>query len=620
MCNHHDQNKVAAPSTYLAPPLYTGDYTIQSDPLSAHHTRLEALLDSALATLTLIRDYTPISPVLTFRSAEVLRALCRHASVPPTPTRDTTTPAPVPSPSPSPTPSSTPATYAEATTRTASDPVVSATADEPTPTHPVATVTADKPTPSHPVATVTADKPTPTHPQPKAPSPTPDLIFRFDHLHTEHNILVANRLHPARLFYYMEAKTIIGDLKLASIRWTTRGNLTLAFAHNKQFTMAEVREQVPHLWTFLRSILRLPETCPPVTVDHGGPWHNVVIHSVPVPHDTLDDGTLVISTDKVNSWLRSCGVTGDIKATSFMCSDDDLATCDNAPLRVSLSSQKDADMLVHSGALVLGSHCSVSRLSASAGPCASHSATHTPADVSIPIHFRGLCGPQRRPRPDVAIARRLDVPISPEWHFCSTQMPYNSSHRADVVLGVLFSRANAPPAHTTAHAALPAGARTEYEYLSALVTPALIVRPVSSPLAPMRPPPTPPSCGTPRLIAETSSPPVRRCLSVEACTRLQSSPSASAVVSSAGMKPIRILSPLCRAEQVTRPQDNDLVAGSINPPSLRVDCELPSLGVNSEALPQLRVNCDTPVAYTSDSVDTDGPEQRTPGATRSNER
>ncbi|KAF8182793.1 hypothetical protein K438DRAFT_1767227 [Mycena galopus ATCC 62051] len=153
MCNHHDQNKVAAPSTYLAPPLYTGDYTIQSDPLSAHHTRLEALLDSALATLTLIRDYTPISPVLTFRSAEVLRALCRHASVPPTPTRDTTTPAPVPSPSPSPTPSSTPATYAEATTRTASDPVVSATADEPTPTHPVATVTADKPTPSHPVAT-----------------------------------------------------------------------------------------------------------------------------------------------------------------------------------------------------------------------------------------------------------------------------------------------------------------------------------------------------------------------------------------------------------------------------------------------------------------------------------
>ncbi|KAF8159043.1 hypothetical protein K438DRAFT_1985976 [Mycena galopus ATCC 62051] len=252
-------------------------------------------------------------------------------------------------------------------------------------------------------------------------------------------------------------------------------------------------------------------------------------------------------------------------------------------------------------------------LSASAGPCTSHSATHTPAD-------------------DVAIARGLDVPISPEWHFCSTQMPYNSSHRADVVLGVLFSRAGASSTHTTA---LPAGTRTEYEYLSALVTPALIVRPVSSPLAPMRPPPTPPSCGTPRLIAETSSPPVRRCLPVEACTRLQSSPSASAVVSSAGMKPIRILSrhsPLPRRtshspprrttacetnDELTVTADNDRVGGSINPPSLCVNCEPPSLHVSCEALPPLRVNCDTPAAYTNDSADA---EQRTPGAKMSSER
>ncbi|KAF8176877.1 hypothetical protein K438DRAFT_1846298 [Mycena galopus ATCC 62051] len=317
---------------------------MHSDPLPAHYSRLEALLDSALAILTLIRHYTPTGPVLTFRTAEVLQALCRHAPVPALPSiPDTMTS--IPTPSSLLTPTSTPATYAEATTGTAPDPVV--------------TVKADKPTPTNPVVTVTADKPTPTHPQAKAR--TPDLILRFDHLYTEHDIRVANRLHPAHLFYHIEVKTILDDLKLASIHWTPRGNLTFAFVRNEQFSMAEVRKRILHIWNYLRPALELSEDCPPVTIDYGGSWHNIVIHSVPVPHATLNDGTPIIPTDRVTSWLRSCGITGAIKATSFMCSDDDLATRDNAPLHVSLSSQKDADMLVHNGALVLGSHCRVSR-------------------------------------------------------------------------------------------------------------------------------------------------------------------------------------------------------------------------------------------------------------------
>ncbi|KAF8159033.1 hypothetical protein K438DRAFT_1942448 [Mycena galopus ATCC 62051] len=42
------------------------------------------------------------------------------------------------------------------------------------------------------------------------------------------------------------------------------------------------------------------------------------------------------------------------------------------------------------------------------------------------------------------------------------------------------------------------------KYLAAMATPTLIVRPVSSPPASLRPPPTPPSCGAPCLIVETS--------------------------------------------------------------------------------------------------------------------
>ncbi|KAF8159124.1 hypothetical protein K438DRAFT_2025948 [Mycena galopus ATCC 62051] len=68
-----------------------------------------------------------------------------------------------------------------------------------------------------------------------------------------------------------------------------------------------------------------------------------------------------------------------------------------------------------------------------------------------------------------------------------------------------------PPSSSTSvrrphRTARPQATARSTEYLSALATPALIVRPVTSPPAPMRPPPTPPSCGMPRRIAETSLP------------------------------------------------------------------------------------------------------------------
>ncbi|KAF8159076.1 hypothetical protein K438DRAFT_1986003 [Mycena galopus ATCC 62051] len=76
----------------------------------------------------------------------------------------------------------------------------------------------------------------------------------------------------------------------------------------------------------------------------------------------------------------------------------------------------------------------------------------------------------------------------------------------------------------------------------------------------------------------------------------------------------------CDNDELTVTADDDRVGGSIDPPSLRAHCEPPLLCVSCEALPPLRVNCDTPAGYTNDSADADGAEQRTPGTMMSSKR
>ncbi|KAF8139309.1 hypothetical protein K438DRAFT_1785828 [Mycena galopus ATCC 62051] len=187
----------------------------------------------------------------------------------------------------------------------------------------------------------------------------PDLVFRVDSVRAEYNIPAATltQPHPALLFRSIEGKSaILGDLKLASIWWTVKGNLTFAFVHDEQFSIEEAKKRAWTIWDHVCPLLNFPKNCDPnmaITLDTGEPWHNIVIHSVPLPGAVVDGPPL----PNIFSWLRRCGVAGEIKTVSFMCSDDDLGKRDKAPLRVSLSSQGDADMLVHSGALILGSQC-----------------------------------------------------------------------------------------------------------------------------------------------------------------------------------------------------------------------------------------------------------------------
>ncbi|KAF8184015.1 hypothetical protein K438DRAFT_1974600 [Mycena galopus ATCC 62051] len=225
-----------------------------------------------------------------------------------------------------------------------------------------------------------------------------------------------------------------------------------------------------------------------------------------------------------------------------------------------------------------------------------------PAGASIPSHFRGLCSPQRRPRQD---------------RFCSIQTPYDSSHRADDPLGVLATHAGTSTTHTTAHAAPPA---------------------VTKPREDDAPPPK--ACPQAPLLHDTHA--VRfltklgredrvRVLVCTGDSRANHAPGffatyitliwraprlfptsiftvhlRSSVLGRHETRPHSLL-PLAFAtpnkslasaaddsarddNELTVTADDDHVGGSINPPSLRVNYELPSPRVSYEALPPLRVH------------------------------
>ncbi|KAF8153561.1 hypothetical protein K438DRAFT_2078535 [Mycena galopus ATCC 62051] len=205
-------------------------------------------------------------PALSGHMIVVLQVLCRHASVlAPHHTPDTN---PTPPQLPSLPSTTTPTTHAEAMTGTATDPV--AKPEEDRGEIPMADA---KP----PAVTVTR----------------PDLIFRLDHL--PRAVSAASRPSTAHLFIDIreKAKSLLGDLHLASIRWTAKGNLTFAFLCDRKFTAEKAMKQAPMLWNFIRLTLKMLKHYSP-RVDTGDSWHNVVIHAVPQSRPIPDSSDCTI--------------------------------------------------------------------------------------------------------------------------------------------------------------------------------------------------------------------------------------------------------------------------------------------------------------------------------------
>ncbi|KAJ6458788.1 hypothetical protein C8R45DRAFT_942625 [Mycena sanguinolenta] len=360
-CYHHD---LTAKGTGPSPPpshstlqLPVGKGSPYRDNLSHYH-RLESLLDSALATLTLIRDTAnnpAAPPAFTLHMTQVLRALCRHAIPAPV---EPTGPSLLPPTSMAHEPQT--ATYAQAV-NTATDHVATPigvdnnTSKQPSTRSP----------PPHP--------PPPPTAQPWLDSTRPDLIFRFD--------LEAPRRkpHPVTLFADIGPKTV-GNLHLGGFRWTRGGNLAVTFAPGYRCTTASKFEAAPvaAIWQAIRPLIRFPADCPCPRVDGGSSWHSVVVHDVPTVKDTHRG-----SETSLTQWLYNGGFLGHVEDSSILCTDEALVERELVPVRLALSSRGNAEFLVENGALLFGSRCRVSHYVARSKSNAPQRSRSVPSNATL---------------------------------------------------------------------------------------------------------------------------------------------------------------------------------------------------------------------------------------------
>ncbi|KAJ7126586.1 hypothetical protein C8R43DRAFT_1134910 [Mycena crocata] len=331
--DHHHQS---VPAVLLAPPTTPSTFqppnagpTHSNDLLAAHYHRLESLLDSALATLTIIHCTAICTgPILNPHMTDVLKVLTRlsaaSASAPPPPTHSS-------APDSIPSQSVKTATYAQAV-RTATD-----RAETPTEAKPnMAKQSTDPPLRS----------PTPTHPASK-----PDLVFRFDTEPPRASPIPS----PAALFKTIGVKSVLDRVTLNGVWWTQKGNLALHLVglDDEPISADDALARAPAIWGAIRVLLGFSKAHPCPRVDTGVPWHIVIARNVPI----WDKITRSYSPAE---WLKGGGFQGKMEAFSFMCNRDDFMTKKFVPVRISLSSKADADILVQNGALLWGSQCKVS--------------------------------------------------------------------------------------------------------------------------------------------------------------------------------------------------------------------------------------------------------------------
>ncbi|KAJ6535699.1 hypothetical protein B0H19DRAFT_1383145 [Mycena capillaripes] len=324
------------------------------DELRAHHQHLEALLDSALATLTLIRE-TTTTPALPYTPhlLAVIRVLS-HQVVQPTqtPTGATaditasttatvTTPTPAPIPTTTTTPACPHATYATVADSRRSEPV--STPEPNTVKHesiaPPSLRAARRSNPGRPVQVVIRFDEIPAG-QPKPFRATPLSLFNA----------VARSLLPLWDDDGGFAKLIAG------VQWTRNGNLVLR-PDVDACTANFLAQQDSKIWAAIHPILRLPDTYPTPFFDIDNEWHSVVFHGIPVPAERHAE---FFTYAQVDSWVRFSAPRAIVKGFSVLCHPEDLQSRDFVAMRVTLSSEADAAHFVETGGLMAGTWCRAS--------------------------------------------------------------------------------------------------------------------------------------------------------------------------------------------------------------------------------------------------------------------
>ncbi|KAJ7758586.1 hypothetical protein B0H14DRAFT_2634671 [Mycena olivaceomarginata] len=291
---------------------------------------------------------------------EVLRALCRHATLLACPAA--TTPAPK---CPTPPKNTDAATYAKAAKAAgaAADhttaPKVDVVPKVPKPhaneaQYPPPSSFSPSPSPSKARSPHRSPSPTQAPPQHKPSRPCPHVVFRFDDGISEPP---AGRLAPAMLLDALKKTMVTGQMDFDSVHWSRNGNLGIHFTSGA-ITTGEAWDRLLAMWGAIRQTLKYPKSTPRPRADTGGPWPSVIVHNVPVP-------TAASSTESAaEDWLRQGGYEGTVQRIIPLCSKETLSTKCTVPYRVSLISMAEAEFLVEHGALLFGSRCRVSHYTA----------------------------------------------------------------------------------------------------------------------------------------------------------------------------------------------------------------------------------------------------------------
>ncbi|KAF7333180.1 hypothetical protein MVEN_02383800 [Mycena venus] len=309
--NHHHQSGVAACPT--APPTPTTPYDSLKarDTLLVHHRHLETLLDSVLATLTLIHGSEstthiplPYSPHL----LGVFDLISRHIS---TQTTSLPTSLPLVTTPPAPPAPAAPATYAAVT-----DP------------HRVTPPTADPRCAASPTAPdpIIARRPITRHPATERP---PQVIIRFDKEPT--HLPLPLRRSPAALYDVivaaLDSLALLPQMAeskpfLAGVHWTKGGNLALHPA-TEICTAKFLAGQSDIIWVAIRSLLGLADDRPCPVFDTDERWHSVVFHGVPMPAPR-EEALQFFTHERVDKWVTSSSSLGKLRECSVLCRPEDL--------------------------------------------------------------------------------------------------------------------------------------------------------------------------------------------------------------------------------------------------------------------------------------------------------
>ncbi|KAJ7452931.1 hypothetical protein FB451DRAFT_1409210 [Mycena latifolia] len=149
-----------------------------------------------------------------------------------------------------------------------------------------------------------------------------------------------------------EALSMAGPL--SGVHWSHRGNLVLHPALNK-CTEKFLLLCSAQIWDAICPLLKLPDNCPCPLFEVNKPWHSVVFHGIPRPSSTGS-----IDCEGMELWLRTDKHLIDtVKVFSILCRPEEFTTKSSIAVRVSLSSEADAQRLVQNGGCFYGTKCRV---------------------------------------------------------------------------------------------------------------------------------------------------------------------------------------------------------------------------------------------------------------------